>query len=151
MRKLVPLLKYWAPVIAWMFLIFVASGDLMSAEHTSRFLIPFLRWMAPGISPATVASIQLLVRKGAHVTEYAILAALLWRAIHQRQAGWRAAVVALIAAAIYASFDEFHQSFVPSRTGTPQDVVIDCCGALLGLLIGSTWSRRKTRDSNLQS
>lgn len=151
MPKLVPLVKYWAPVIAWMLLIFVASGDLMSAEHTSRFLVPFLRWIASDISFATLASIQLLIRKCAHLTEYAILAALLWRAIHQRQAGWRAAVIALVAAAIYASFDEFHQSFIPSRTGTPQDVMIDCCGALLGLLIGSSWSRRKTRDSNLTS
>ncbi len=52
--------KYWVPVVAWMLLIFVMSGDLMSAEHASRFLVPFLRWLAPDISPATVASIQLL-------------------------------------------------------------------------------------------
>jgi VanZ family protein len=152
MPKLVSLVKYWAPVIAWMLLIFVASGDLMSAEHTSRFLIPFLLWIAPGISPATIASTQLLMRKSAHLTEYAILAVLLWRGIHQRQAGsWRAAVIALVAAALYASFDEFHQSFIPSRTGTPRDVVIDCCGAILGLAIASSWSRRRARDSNLKS
>ncbi len=39
--------KYWVPVIAWVLLIFVMSGDLMSAEHTSRFFVPFLRWIAP--------------------------------------------------------------------------------------------------------
>lgn len=126
-----------------MLLIFVASGDLMSAEHTSRFLIPFLRWVAPGILPPTIGLIQFLMRKSAHLTEYAILAALLWRGIHQRQAGsWHAAAIALVAAAIYASVDEFHQSFIPSRTGAPQDVVIDCCGALLGLLIASRFMRR---------
>jgi VanZ family protein len=127
-----------------MLLIFLASGDLMSVEHTSRFLIPFLRWIAPGISPATIASIHFFMRKGAHLTEYAILAALFWRGIHQGQAGsWRAAALALVAAAIYAFLDEFHQSFIPSRTGALQDVVIDCCGALLGLVLCESFGRRK--------
>jgi VanZ family protein len=144
MPKLVPLGKYWAPVIGWMLLIFVASGDLLSAEHTSRFLIPFLRWIAPGISPRTIVSIQFLMRKGAHLTEYAILAALLWRGIHQRQAGsWRAAAITLVAAAIYAFLDEFHQSFIPSRTGAPRDVVIDCCGAAIGLAFCMALRRKK--------
>lgn len=148
MPKLVPLVKYWAPVIGWMLLIFVASSDLMSAERTSRFLIPFLRWIAPGISPATIASIQFLVRKSAHLTEYAILAALLWRGIQQHQAGsWRAAAIALVAAALYASLDEFHQSFIPSRTGAPRDVAIDCCGALLGLALCESLGRCK-REPN---
>jgi VanZ family protein len=119
-----------------MVLIFIASGDLMSAEHTSRFLIPFLRWIAPNISPATVALIQLLVRKCAHLTEYAILASLLWRALnggHRRF--WRAAMEALAIATVYASLDEFHQSFIPSRTGAFEDVLIDCFGAMLGLAV----------------
>ena len=48
----------------------------MSAEHTSRFLVPFLLWLKPGISVETVALIQFCVRKAAHLTEYAILALL---------------------------------------------------------------------------
>jgi VanZ family protein len=134
---LVPsLVKYWIPVVAWMLLIFVASGDLLSAEHTSRFLVPLLHWIAPDISPATIASIQLLVRKCAHLTEYAILAGFLYRALRQGQDGfWRAAALAFVLAAIYASLDEFHQSFVPSRTGSPWDVLIDCIGAMLGLAV----------------
>lgn len=128
--------KYWAPVIAWMLLIFVASGDLMSAEHTSRFLLPFLHWIAPDISPTTLASIQLLVRKCAHLTEYAILAALLYRAFLRDQDRFlRAAALAFVVAAIYASLDEFHQSFISSRTGSPWDVIIDCAGAMIGLTI----------------
>jgi VanZ family protein len=119
-----------------MVLIFIASGDLMSAEHTSRFLIPFLRWIAPNISPATVALIQLLVRKCAHLTEYAILASLLWRAFNAGQRRfWRAVIGALAIATVYASLDEFHQSFIPSRTGAVEDVLIDCIGAMLGLAV----------------
>ena len=136
MPKLVPSVKYWAPVIAWVLLIFAASGDLMSAEHTSRFLVPFLLWLKPGISVETLAQLQFGVRKAAHLIEYAILAALLWRAIRQHQVGsWRVAAFALVAAATYASLDEFHQSHISSRTGSPWDVLVDCIGAMLGLAV----------------
>jgi VanZ family protein len=119
-------LKYWLPVIAWMIFIFLGSTDLLSAEHTSRFIGPFLRWFAPDISDATIGSVQLFVRKCGHLTEYAILAALLYRALR------RPAPAGLIAAS-YAALDEFHQSFVSSRTASGWDIVIDCLGAAAGL------------------
>lgn len=126
-------LKYWLPVLAWMIFIFIGSTDLLSAEHTSRFIGPFLRWFAPDVSAATIASVQLVARKFGHVTEYAILAALLYRALRRHRE--RALALAFIVAAVYAALDEFHQSFVPSRTGSPMDVLIDCAGALVGLAI----------------
>jgi VanZ family protein len=129
-------LKYWLPVVAWMIFIFIGSTDLLSAVHTSRFIGPFLRWFAPDISEATVGSVQLVVRKCAHLTEYAILAALLYRAFRQNQSRvGRALVMSFLIAAVYAALDEFHQSFVASRTGSPRDVIIDCLGALAGLVI----------------
>src|SRR5436190_2185300 len=73
-------LKYWLPVLLWMIFIYVGSTDLMSAEHTSRFLVPLLRWLAPDLSGEAVAAIQLIIRKCAHIAEYAILAAFLLRA-----------------------------------------------------------------------
>ena len=54
---------------------------MLSAAHTSRFLVPFLRWLDPQISLAALNAIQFGIRKLAHLTEYAILAALLWRAL----------------------------------------------------------------------
>ena len=108
----------------------------MSAEHTSRFLVPFLRWLAPDVSDAAVATIQLVVRKCAHLTEYAILAAFLLRAFRQsRKQLARATLSAFILAVVYAVFDEWHQAFVPSRTASPVDVAIDTAGALVGLAI----------------
>ncbi|MEY2504350.1 MAG: hypothetical protein QOG27_630 [Verrucomicrobiota bacterium] len=135
-------LQYWLPVVAWMIFIFLGSTDLLSAEHTSRFIGPFLRWFAPDVSDATIASVQLFVRKCGHLLEYAILAALLYRALRT----WRGHLfgVAFIFTAIYAAFDEFHQSFVASRTGSPWDVVVDCAGALLGLLFFWLLGNRKT-------
>ena len=58
--------SYWVPVIAWMILIFAGSTDVLSAEHTSRFLVPFLRWLDPEISFATIAHINIVLRKLAH-------------------------------------------------------------------------------------
>ena len=138
-------LKYWLPVLLWMVFIFIGSTDLMSAEHTSRFIGPFLRWFAPEITDATVTSIQLIVRKCAHLMEYAILSALLLRALRQHLLAARS--VAFVLAALYAVVDEFHQSFVPSRTGSPWDVLTDSIGAILGLVI---YVRMTRRSSNLK-
>src|SRR5256714_310280 len=70
-------LKYWLPLLIWGSVIFVGSTNLMSARHTSRFVVPFLLWLKPGISPQTIWGILVAVRKFAHVIEYAVLALLL--------------------------------------------------------------------------
>jgi VanZ family protein len=119
-----------------MALMFFGSTDLMSAEQTSRFLTPFLRWLDPNISPATIAQVHLLVRKAAHVMEYAILTGLLFRALRSQITGfWVRATVAFVPALLFACVDEYHQSFVPSRTSSLGDVCIDCLGAILGILV----------------
>lgn len=120
-----------------MLLIFLASTDLMSAQHTSRFIAPFLLWLNPEMSAETIRAVQFAIRKGAHVMEYAILAALLLRALHSgnRTLSRRGALLALVVTSLYAAFDEYHQSFVASRTGSPFDVLIDASGALLGIMI----------------
>jgi hypothetical protein len=66
----------------WLGVIFVGSTNVMSTEHTSRFIAPFLRWLNPDISIEVIAQIQFVVRKAAYVGEYAILAILFWRALH---------------------------------------------------------------------
>lgn len=129
-----------------MIFIFLGSTDLLSAEHTSRFIGPFLRWFAPDVSAATIGSIQLFVRKCGHLLEYAILAALLYRALRLHRG--RPFVLAFIMTAAYAALDEFHQSFVSSRTGSPWDVAVDCAGALLGLLFSWLFCNRKSKLEN---
>ena len=136
-------LKYWLPVIGWMLLVFSASTDLMSSQHTSRFLGPFLRWLVPGISDAAIQLAQFTVRKTAHLAEYAVLALMLWRALRQPVPGdtrpwsWREARHALLLAALYAATDELHQAFVPSRDSAVADVLVDSLGAAAGL--GLIW------------
>jgi VanZ family protein len=140
--------RYWMPAIVWMALIFLGSTDMLSAEHTSRFLVPFLRWIDPQISFATLNAIQFEIRKLGHLTEYAILAMLLWRAL-RGGTRWQIKMsilflAAALACAIFAASDEFHQSFVPSRTPSPHDVMIDICGAFLGLAVCWMFARRKS-------
>ena len=122
---------------------FFGSTDLMSAEHTSRFLAPILRWLKPDVSPATLAQVHFFVRKAAHVTEYAILTGLLFRAWRGLMGGfWMRAATALGPALLFALADEFHQSFVVSRTSSLGDVGIDFAGAIVGFAILALAQRR---------
>jgi VanZ family protein len=141
-----PFLKYWLPVMVWMGLIFIGSTDVLSAEHTSRFLVPFLHWVDPQISSAALVAAQTLVRNLGHLTEYAILAAFFWRALRGTQWSSKMSLsltAAWVACAIFAVSDEFHQSFVPSRTASTNDILIDMCGALIGLTICVALASRK--------
>jgi VanZ family protein len=134
-------LKFWLPVILWMACIFSASGDSMSGEHTSHFLGPLIKWFFPKISDALVAEIVFDIRKCAHVTEYAVLGLLFWRAWRQPVRGdtrpwdWALARRAFLATALYAATDEFHQLFVPSREARVHDVAIDASGAAAAMLV----------------
>lgn len=129
-----------------MTVIFIASTDLGSASHTSRFIEPLLRWLKPDISPATLELAHFLTRKAAHLTAYAILAALIWRATAGQNMLARA-MFSIFLSAAYAIFDEFHQSFIATRTASPTDVLIDCAGAFLAVLF--CWLRLAGRvDSN---
>jgi len=122
-----------------MFLIFSASADTQSTEHTSRFIEPLLRWLWPDILPEQVEAVRWCVRKAAHLTEFAILAWLWWRALRKpvrrdpRPWSWRFAGVALLAVVLYAASDELHQRFVANRTASVRDVCIDSAGGALGL------------------
>lgn len=123
-----------------MFLIFGGSADAASGEHSSRLIGPLLHWLFPDLSPEGMEWGVLLARKCAHLTEYAVLALLIWRARRQPRSDdtrpwlWATAGEALWLAMFYAATDEFHQTFIPTREGCVRDVIIDTCGAIAGLL-----------------
>ena len=123
--------KYWLPVIAWAGVISLLSTDPFSSAHTSRFLIPALRWIFPRASLETLELMHAFVRKCAHFAEYFVLGFLLNRALQgeDREWKWKWAIWAIVIAAGYASLDEFHQVFVPSRTASPWDATLDTVGA----------------------
>ena len=135
-----------------MIVIFSASADTESYQHSSRLFEPFLRWLFPHMSPEHVDAIHFYFRKTCHLSEYAIFGLLLWRAIRQPQKGvqkpwrWDQAGLALSFVFLYAASDEFHQVFVPTRTAHVTDVFIDTSGGAIGLLlmwsIGKIFKRR---------
>ncbi len=127
-------------MLLWMLVIFVASGDQMSFQHTSRFIEPFLHWLLPSLTHETAHSVVVLVRKSGHVSEYALLAVLVWRLVDSYRpatdgrSAWANTRLTLLVALLYAASDEFHQHFVPSREASIRDVLIDCSGAILALI-----------------
>jgi len=140
-------LSRYGPLVAWAILIFIGSGSVLSAGHTS-VVLRFVKWLYPSASPAFLAWFHFLVRKAGHLTEYAILAMLAARAFrnssHQfiRRHWFK---LSLLLAAVYALTDEFHQSFVPSRTASVHDSLIDSAGALIALTLIWFTSKRRVR------
>jgi VanZ family protein len=143
-------LKYWLPLLIWLGVIFVNSSSSMSAEHTSRHIVPVLLWLKPGMSSQAIWIILVFVRKSAHVIEYTVLALLLWRALRSVSLLRTETVMvfgaALLGSALFAASDEFHQIFVQSRTPSVHDVFLDVAGALLGLLIVTVFARRHPKQ-----
>ncbi len=127
----------YAPLLFWMAVIFFASTGTFSGNNTSRLLKPFLLWLFPQISEERIAFLHFLTRKLAHFGAYAVLGFLAARAFvssSQRwlQKHWISASAILIVA--YALLDEFHQSFVSSRTASIFDCLIDIAGGLFVLV-----------------
>jgi VanZ family protein len=130
-------LKYWLPPLLWMAVIVGFSTDAASASHTEHWLLPILRGLAPWATPAQLEALHWLVRKISHLSEYAILAGLWLRAfvrgrnLNPRTAG----LLALAISVAWAILDELHQSFVPSRSASLADVLVDSAGALIALTV----------------
>ncbi len=139
-------LKVWiyrVLVILWMTIIFLHSS--MNATESSQesgvvvtfiteHFIPGYEEMDAGQQAKITDTVTLIVRKGAHMAEYAILGFLLVGALEIRHLFilW---LVAWMLAIAYAGTDEFHQTFVPGRSGELRDVYVDGAGALIGVSV----------------
>jgi VanZ family protein len=130
------LVKTWVAALLWIGLIAIESTDWLSAEHTSRILYPLLHFLI-GMDLAAFAVVHHYIRKCGHFVGYFTLSFFLFRA-------WRAtlrlpwaprwalrwAAIAFFMSALVASLDEWHQTFIPSRTGRISDVMLDSIAAL---------------------
>jgi VanZ family protein len=135
------ILKTWIAAILWLILIALESSSLGSAANTSRFLYPLLHFLI-GLDPIRFLVWHVYIRKTGHFVGYFMLSLLLFRAwratFAQRGArGWSTLWVgiALSMTALVASLDEWHQSYLPSRTGTIKDVFLDIFAALTAQLV----------------
>lgn len=138
-------LKTWIAAILWLIVIAIESTAWLSSNNTSRLLYPLLHFLF-GVDPVRFEGWHFYIRKGGHVVGYAVLSILLFRA-------WRASLpalenvrwkprwanIAILGTAFVASLDEWHQSFIPSRTGRWQDVVLDTCAGIAAQILVLLW------------
>jgi VanZ family protein len=131
-------LNYWLPPIIWAAAILIASTDLFSGSNTAGVLQRIAVTMfGHRLAPETAEALNHLIRKTAHLTEYGILSAVSFRALRGEKEWWspRWGIGGIVFAVVIASIDEIHQSFVPSRTGTWHDVVLDTAGAAIAQIL----------------
>ncbi|HKP68375.1 MAG TPA: VanZ family protein [Pyrinomonadaceae bacterium] len=135
----------YAPLVIWIGVIFFLSSSQGSMNETSRIIRPLLEFFFPAASPETLTFYHGIIRKLAHVTEYAILGFLSMRAFKAGQAILAASVI-LIGV---ASIDEINQSFNPARTGSAIDVLLDLAGGFTAVFIVALVRRvrRRTTDA----
>jgi|SRR6266850_1006724 len=142
--------EYWSPLVVWLLSIFVFSTDAFSAGETSRFILPLLTFLFPGLSPHQLDIGHAVVRKLAHVTVYFVLALLAYRTLrHERCGVLNAKVWTGLLVLLAASSDEFHQSLTLNRGASIVDVGYDCLGALWALWLISTYENRRLRSHSI--
>jgi VanZ family protein len=141
------LLKAWIAAVLWLIVIAIESTAWLSAHNTSRILYPLLHFLF-GVDLAHFEVWHFYIRKGGHVVGYAILSILLFRAWRETLpridcAKWtpRWAAIAILGTAIVASLDEWHQSFIPSRTERWQDVVLDTSAGIAAQILVLVYCR----------
>jgi VanZ family protein len=140
-------LKAWIALILWLIVIAIESTTYLSSQNTSRFLYPLLHFIF-GIDYASFEPYHAVLRKLGHVFGYGLLSILLFRAWRETlpvpgSARWtfRWATIAVLGTALVASLDEWHQSYLPARTGAVHDVILDSCAGIAAQLALLLWFR----------
>lgn len=125
---------YWLPPVLWM--LFISPiNELLTSHSTSSFVIPLITWLWPQASQNAVEGIHIILRKTGHFLEYALLAFLLLRAFSKGGRAYRLSYIfyAAIISIGYSAMDEYLQTFIPARTGSARDWLIDISGVAFSL------------------
>jgi VanZ family protein len=140
-------LKAWIAAILWLIVIAIESSAMLSSHNTSRILYPLLHFLF-GLGRERFDVLHFYIRKSGHVVGYGTLSILLFRA-------WRATLpapnnvkwtprwanIAILGTALVASLDEWHQTFIPSRTGSVRDVILDTSAGIAAQVLILLWVR----------
>ena len=134
---------HWLPAALAVLMIALESTVFMSANNTSRWLLPVWERLFGPISPGHWSVVHEGIRKTGHFTGYGLVSICFFhgfrttlRAVDGLHRLWvRSAIFALGCTILIASADELHQAFLPNRGGSPLDVALDTCGAITALLI----------------
>jgi VanZ family protein len=146
-------LKAWIALILWLIVIAIESTAYLSSQNTSRFLYPLLHFLF-GIEYARFEPFHFFLRKAGHVFGYGLLSILFFRAFRETLpavsgARWtfRWANIAVLGTALVASLDEWHQSYIPTRTGTVHDVILDTCAGIAAQLALFLYQWKRNRSN----
>jgi VanZ family protein len=139
-----PAWRRYLPIVIWLAVIYFASTSFFTPERTSGIIDPILRTIFPGLDSSSIDLLHILVRKLAHTVEFAILAIIVAVVVIGSSHPWLRRwwfAVSLLSVVLVAISDEFHQSFVPRRTASIRDVLIDTGGGLIALGLVAVWRR----------
>lgn len=140
--------------VAWAALVFYMSTERFGSDFSQLLLAHALTALHISVSPRTFHILDTLLRKLAHITEYAILAFFVYGSLAKEQLfRWspRQALWCLGAVALYSLTDEFHQRFVPGRHASLVDSGIDIVGASIAIALIFEAGRLFLRTSTDQS
>jgi VanZ family protein len=111
------------------------------SSETSGIILELLKFFGIGPGSSVQGTLSYLIRKSGHFSEYLILAVLFLRYRKQQGSSGKSVFYALLFVFLYASSDEFHQSFIPGRGPAFSDVLIDTAGGLTGVMLYE-WKQR---------
>ena len=136
-------------LIAWMSFIFYMSGKTaVASTKDSDFVINLINSLGLNFSESFGEFALVIVRKGAHLTEYMILCLLIYNVLSDYiEKNKRIYIYSVIGVFLYACSDEFHQIFVPGRAGRFTDVLIDTSGGIIGTFIVMIYYKLKSKKN----
>lgn len=156
-------LSAWFPVFFMVGCIALESQAFFGADHTAEPLRKLVQWLIGPVPNAQWDRAHFYIRKCGHFSGYGLLSLTWFRGFWMiRRTGGEVTgmgrrlathLLAIFGTLLVASADEFHQSFLPNRTGTPVDVLIDCTGALavqLLIFLGMLWFFRASTEKKFR-
>ena len=144
----------YAPLVIWIGVILFLGSGQGSMSRTSLFIRPLLEFLFPTAPEETLQFYHGVIRKLAHFSEYAVLALLACRAFANVSKGFIRThfySISFLLVLVVAATDEYLQSFEPTRTSSPYDVLIDVSGgvAVIGaIIVVKILGKRRRRDDS---
>jgi len=138
-------LFYLLPLLLWMGLIFYLSGHAGANDNSLPLIARLLERVVPGIwghlTAQNIEDMNFVFRKTAHITEYFVLTFWAFRALQygKPRITLKNIAMGMVIAVLYACTDEIHQAFVPHRSSSFNDVMIDSIGTALACGIVLVW------------
>lgn len=137
----------WILLLAWMsFIFYMSQQNGQESSSQSGIVIKILSNIGISFTEESKNLITFIIRKGAHMTEYFILYILLFNVVSNYFNSRKTIRISLYILILYAASDEIHQYFIPGRSASFKDVIIDTCGGTIGLIANNYYRKVKNKE-----